>query len=336
MEKANNFIYYSLLVAIFGYCAYYLHSRSLFILLAVFIVFPVISIAAAKYTAGRLSVRAVPSALWVSKGSRTHISFVFNNPTLLPVITCRTSFKIENKYLKNTLVNCLDTSLPAKGRHTADIPLTPVYNGIISVTVTEVSVRDMLNIFSFKVKKHDGCCFYIKPDPDKSAAAISMSELYSEDSLLTAKNLNGTQIDGTRGYIAGDKLRNIHWKLSTKYSDLLVKEYSDSSEETAILLAELYTPCIDSIIDRVFGTGEALLSMGCPYTLGFVSAGSEQLTRLYITNEKALYDGITALYLAYDSSCDNAALCALRREYAGSGIIYIHGAADGKAVTDII
>ena len=42
------------------------------------------------------------------------------------------------------------------------------------------------------------------------------------------------------------------------------------------------------------------------------------------------------IYLAYLSDTDNVSMYALRREYAGSGIIYIHGGSGSKAVTDII
>ncbi|MBQ9519450.1 MAG: DUF58 domain-containing protein [Firmicutes bacterium] len=336
MERFNNLLYYTLLVGIFGYFSYYLHSRSMFLLFLFFLIFPVFSCILAKYTAGKLTVKAVPKALWAAKGEKTSINFVFENTSLIPVLTCRINFKAENRYLENNIINSLDVSVPARESHIETLPITPVYNGIINISITNASVRDMLNIFSFKVKKTEGCCFYISPTLAEKELTFSRAELYSEESLITAKNVNGTQIDGVRDYAAGDKLRNIHWKLSAKQGDLLVKEYSDNNEESAILLAELFAPCIDSITDAVYAAGKALIKMGCPYTLGFASAGSEQLTKLYITNENALFDGIKAIYLACVSQSDSTSLYALRREYAGSGIIYIHGSTDGKAVTDII
>ena len=148
--------------------------------------------------------------------------------------------------------------------------------------------------------------------------------------------MNGTQPDGIREYAAGDKLRNIHWKLSAKYSELLVKEFSDNNEEAAVLLPELYMPSIDSILDCTYGTGLELLRNNMPFTLAFAAAGSEQLTKIYVNDEKGLTDGIEKIYLAYPSESDDLSLFALRREYAGSGVIHIHGGSDGKAVTDIL
>ncbi len=336
MERFNNLLYYSMLECTFGYFSYYLHSRILFLIFIVFLFFPLLSCILAKYAADRLTVKAVPKSLWTEKGRQTHIEFVFESTSLVPIISCRTSFKVENKYLKNDIVNCLDVSVPALGKQAESLPLTPVYNGVISVNITDVSVRDMLGIINFDAKKAEGCCLYVKPALSEKDISISRAELYSEESLISAKNINGTQIDGVRPYYPGDKLRNIHWKLSAKQQDLLVKEYSDNNEDSAILLAELYSPCIDSIIDTLYTAGTALIKMGCPYTLGFASAGSEQLTKLYIDCEKALNDGIKAIYLACVSQSDTASLRALRREYAGGGIIYIHGSSEGKAVTDIL
>ena len=101
------------------------------------------------------------------------------------------------------------------------------------------------------------------------------------------------------------------------------------------LLAELYLPAIDAIIDRLYSIGTSLIESGYTYTLGFASAGSEQLTKLFITDKNALRDSLEKLYLSYPSQSNNASLFALRREYAGDGIIYIHGDND-KAVTDIL
>ncbi|MBR6401587.1 MAG: DUF58 domain-containing protein [Firmicutes bacterium] len=336
MERFNNFLYYFLLVGIFGFLMYFLHSRFLLILLLIFILFPLISAALSKLASRRITLKLLPKALWADKDSQAQVELVFKNPTFIPFVSCRIEFCTENKYYPNTQKNTMYLCIPALGEYRTALPVTPVKNGIVTVKTQGIFVRDLLNMFEFKVPCDAACCFYVTPRITQDGVKLASSELYSEDSLVLAKNINGTQPDGIRDYIPGDKLRNIHWKLSTKYDSLLVKEYSDNNEEMAILLAELYLPAIDSIIDTVYSIGTALSKAGHQYTLCFAPAGSEQLTKLYITDGESLFDGIEKLYLACPSDSDTTSMLALRREYAGSGIIYIHGGGRDKAVTDIL
>ena len=335
MERVSNFLYYYILVILFGFCMYYLHSRSLFILLLIFLVFPLISFVITKLAVRKLELKAVPKNLWTDKNTETEVEFIFKNHTCIPFLSLSADFYIENRFYKNNSVNTVHLSIPAFGEYRFKVPVTPVYNGGVNVNIKNAHVRDMLNIFDIKTKASAGCCFYTIPAVTDEGFIFAPGELYSEESLISVKNANGTQPDGIRDYMAGDKLRNIHWKLSTKYRELLVKEYSDNNEESAILLAELYLPAIDAIIDRLYSIGTSLIESGYTYTLGFASAGSEQLTKLFITDKNTLRDSLEKLYLSYPSQSNNASLFALRREYAGDGIIYIHGDND-KAVTDIL
>ena len=335
MEKLNNILYYIILLALFGVCAFFLHSRQLTVVFVIFLIFPVLSCVLAKYVSKKLSLTVTTDELWVEKDKETQLIFRFGNKSFFPIINCIIDFKTENKYYPNEIKNTLNLSVPS-GKYTAKLPITPTLCGIMNIKIESVTVKDALNIWGFKCKNFNDHYFYVRPVPEKNIGSLSASELYSEDSLTSVKNVNGTQPDGIREYIQGDKLRNIHWKLSTKYSELLVKEFSDNNEEAAVLLPELYKPAIDSIIDTVYGTGLMLLNSNMPFTLAFAAAGSEQLAKYYINDENSLIDGIEKIYLAYPSDRDDISMLALRREYAGGGIIYIHGGSDNKAVTDIL
>lgn len=335
MEKLNNILYYLILLALFGACAFFLHSRQLAVVFVLFLVFPVLSFAAAKYVSKKLTVAASADGLWHVKGEQMQLVLSFNNKTVFPVLNCIVEFKTENNYYPNDMINTLNVSLPC-GEQKVWLPLTPVLCGVMRVKVESVTVKDALNFFGFKCSSVNDCFFYVMPVPEENITVPAASELYSEDSLTSVKNVNGTQPDGIREYAAGDKLRNIHWKLSAKYSELLVKEFSDNNEEAAVLLPELYMPSIDSILDCTYGTGLALLENNMPFTLAFAAAGSEQLTKIYVNDKTGLTDGIEKIYLSYPSESDDLSLFALRREYAGSGVIHIHGGSDGKAVTEIL
>ncbi len=335
MDKINNFIYYLILLLLFGFCTYFLHSRCLLVIFVAMVAFPLLSYIAMKSAANKLTLTLSTDDMWNEKGKELILKLGFKNKSLFPVINCIVTFGVENRFYPNDNDNVISLSIPAKGECCAEIPITPIYNGLVNIKIEDVEIRDYLNIFSRKNIKSSDYHFFVIPNAISDSSEIKRSELYSEDSLLVTKNANGTQIDGIRDYIIGDKLKNIHWKLSAKKQDLLVKEYSDNNEESAILLAELYSPAIDDIIDNVYGMGRQLLKEGYPFTLAFAAAGNEQLTKICITEKTGLRDSMEKIFLAYPSENDKASLYALRREYAGSGIIYIHGDKN-KAVTEIV
>ncbi|MBQ6554082.1 MAG: hypothetical protein IJL89_02510, partial [Firmicutes bacterium] len=195
MEKLNNILYYLILLALFGACAFFLHSRQLAVVFVVFLVFPFLSCIAAKYVSKRMSVTVSADGLWHEKGKQMQIEFSFRNKTVFPVLKCTVEFKVENNYFPNDITNTLDLSLPC-GKQTVCLPLTPVLCGVMRVQVKNVTVKDALNIFGFKCKSANDCFFYVLPAPKDNITVPGTSELYSEDSLTSVKNINGTQPDG--------------------------------------------------------------------------------------------------------------------------------------------
>lgn len=290
----------------------------------------------AKSVLDKISIRIAVSEQWIKKNTETFFTFYFKNNSFIPVLNCMIKFKIENRFYPNDDENLLSLTVPANGEYSCKLPIKPIYCGMVNISVSSIEIRDFLNIFSFK-KQLSNVSYYfcVLPEKTDSVFSLSPSELYSEDSLIQVKNVNGTQIDGIRNYNYGDRLRNIHWKLSAKHNDFLVKEYSDNNEETAILLIELYAPAIDNIIDNCYGIGCEFLNRNIPFVLAFASSGSEQLSKHFITNRDMFLDSLKQVYLSIASESNTTSLTALKREYAGNGIVYIYGN-NNKAVTDII
>lgn len=338
MDKINNILYYTALMLLFGFFVYFFRSRSLVTVFAVFLIFPFVSFAAAKTAFNSIKTGVFADVIWVEKGSEVTAELVLKNPTPFPILNCAVTFRAENRFFPNDRINTLNFSVPCMGEYSTDIPMTFTRCGMVNISLESMEIKDLLNFFSFKkeIKNAPSCFFYVRPSGENVSFSHTDSELYNEDSLIMHKNASGTQPDGIRDYSGGDKLHNIHWKLSAKAEKLLVKEYSDSYEESAIILAEMYRPAIDDITENVFGIGKALLEKGMCFTLAFSSAGREQLEKIFVSNEKELLGGIEKIYLSCVSENDNNSLYALRREYAGGGVVYIHGGADEKAVTEIL
>ena len=68
---------------------------------------------------------------------------------------------------------------------------------------------------------------------------LSDSGVANDDEVQYTKGDDVSQISQIRNYIPGDKLQNIHWKLSAKNEELQVKEFSKPYSDEVTLLVDL-------------------------------------------------------------------------------------------------
>ena len=102
-------------------------------------------------------------------------------------------------------------------------------------------ITDMLGIFEV----HSDCaienCIFILPHAD-SAAEVTIPETYSGAAELSESRRKGTdysEISDIRTYRTGDRPKDIHWKLSARQREPMVKERVSLSGSEHILLLDL-------------------------------------------------------------------------------------------------
>lgn len=106
------------------------------------------------------------------------------------------------------------------------------------------------------------------------------------------KGNDATEIFELRKYQPGDDVRQIHWKLSEKMSELLVKEGSDPSHNSTVLLFDAgriqeEKPIEESLLLTAVELGmsmsEALMEQGVPHDM--MIAVEEDLYRVSVRNQ---------------------------------------------------
>lgn len=98
-----------------------------------------------------------------------------------------------------------------------------------------------------------------------------------------------------REYIAGDKLQNIHWKLTAKTDELMVREHSlPKGCPVALLLGAQEGKQADAQFDRFLQLAAsisfALVDAECPHIVSWYDAGEEKPVRTRVDNEEDFYE----------------------------------------------
>ena len=115
---------------------------------------------------------------------------------------------------------------------------------VVSMKIKKFYVYDFLNLF----------CLYRKPNSKSSILVLPKLlddfliqkigyKINNDENIQFSDKKPGddvTEIFAIRDYVSGDKIRNIHWKLSSKKDKLMVKEYSLPLLENDIIMLDVF------------------------------------------------------------------------------------------------
>jgi Protein of unknown function DUF58 len=139
------------------------------------------------------------------------------------------------------------------------------YRGDFKLGVSTIEVQDFLGIFKFTLKNKK--LLYITVYPQ----IIDIDEFYLSSGYLSdnVSSIGGGQedistIEEINKYNYGDSLRKIHWKLTAKTNELMIREYEKVGSRSAILILDLQSNNFEveknaAIEDKLLETTIAIL-----------------------------------------------------------------------------
>ena len=212
---------------------------------------------------------------------------------------------------------------PADGRENGyRASFVPDHCGLTALTVSRADCFDLLGLVKFKRKTDIRREIVVYPretaiavDTETETSAFS-GELYD----AYRRGADVSEISSLRGYQSGDPQNSIHWKLSGKTGNLVVKEFSDPLDHRTLLLFDLKRDFISG--KMVWHSSDDVLAL--------VAAQSAALCRKGIRHDAARLAGADLFLLHVDSeqACEKmllSFLCtpvpALRREITAAQIL---------------
>lgn len=113
--------------------------------------------------------------------------------------------------------------------------------GNIEIRVGNVEISDPFGLWKKTLKQSAQSTITALPDTFDMHLQLAHGNLPNQDSVEYAQGRTGSdlsEIYAIREYQEGDSIRNIHWKLSGKYDDLMIKLASMPLENSMLLLLE--------------------------------------------------------------------------------------------------
>ena len=132
-----------------------------------------------------------------------------------------------------------------------------------------------------------------------------------------------------RAYQPGDRLQNIHWKLSAKSEDLIVRERGLAKGCPVVLLignrqsGRMRPAQVERFLELAASVSFALFDAGCPHVVSWYDAQLQDLVRMRVDTEEDFYEW-QVQYLAAAAShrvCDVE--MRYREKYRGEQFLHI-------------
>lgn len=219
--------YILILLGVFAFFLFFTDYLSFYVLLF-FILVPVISLILTLISGIRLEVSAeCQNPGTVRKGETIFLRFRFRGAFRLGGARVRMKICVRNELLQTEKRDTLMFMMGKPGQ-TVSYALSSDYCGQLEIEILQVRLYDYLWIFGFS-----GTCGQNKLSvpvmPDIRPLDILAEERQAEDweSDEYSKVKPGddpAEIFDIRAYRAGDRISRIHWKLSGKRNELMIKE----------------------------------------------------------------------------------------------------------------
>jgi uncharacterized protein (DUF58 family) len=252
-----------------------------FIVDVVFIVISIVSLAVALFIRSTVTAEFVSNLIVTERGQNAKVIIRLKNTSYVPANYCR--FKLKCRYSdQNVKTYKIDSHCVANGVTEAifEIPCNQCQS--VRIEAARIYVYDYLRIIMLSRRIDISSCVLVMPQiPDVGVISKMQKDISEDDGLMYSTEKPGddpTEIFAIREYEGGDKIRNIHWKLTAKTDKLMVKDYGLPLTDHDRVVVDIfpmgkkeYQNVINQVYDLLCGLITVMTKRGYGLTVSFVN-----------------------------------------------------------------
>lgn len=170
--------------------------------------------------------------------------------------------------------------------------------GCVRFSVGSVRVYDLLGLFSLRRPLPAAVEVLVLPDLLPPEPVGELTGGRREGAVMRPRPGGGPGEDyDLRPYRPGDPLRSVHWKLSSKLDDLVVRETLEPHRAVLLLTFDRVGPMeeLDTVLARLEAVSRGLLDRGRPHYVQWLEPGSSLPRQCRVEDEAGLYGCLGAV-----------------------------------------
>lgn len=304
----QNKIRYLAIIVITGLLAILYNEYFMGILFLTVVLLPFLLFAILSYVYGKLSYELISLVHVVGKGDTIPLTIQLNNPTIFPIVNICITLSYFNKFSNQNKSYKQEFYVTVDKRTTTTVTcnLVSEHTGNLMISITKVRIFDYLKLFSLRKRKPVDIKVAVLPpyyELTEDYLENSSKMQVESDIFSTVKaGDDPSEVFAIREYREGDRPGRIHWKLSIKQDQLMIKDFSEPMNCSVVIFADLGVPRDEEILEAVDSILECTLSLSYSFMLKgqihYLTWYDKHLCscrRVRIVNEKDLFEVVEGL-----------------------------------------
>ncbi|MCI8387541.1 MAG: DUF58 domain-containing protein [Clostridiales bacterium] len=176
----------------------------------------------------------------VQKRTPVSVSFIISNSCPLPFPFIEAEMLLPDERGAKCVPNHVGfTLIPLSGceiRRAAKF----AFRGVYSVGLTRLCIYDCFRMVKLNLNFNRYSDIFVIPRRyELPPKPLSSESEQSTQTVVRQSGQDNTELSDIRAYINGDSLKSIHWKLSSKSQDLIVKDFSRNTGNSVYIICDL-------------------------------------------------------------------------------------------------
>lgn len=234
-------IFYLLFWAGIVFLYHMLRSYFLWLFLIMMTLLPLLSVGGAVYLCGRVRPELLLERTKAVKAEEVLMELCLRNDGWWMALDGRMRITVSNTFLEHATEFTVQMPITIHGNQVLKLPFQAAETGRFLISCELLGIQDVMGFLECRKKIALSKELYILPR-QKADGRMDITEFLSgaaEKEESGQKGNDFVQVSDVREYVPGDRFRDIHWKLSARQENLMVKERAAMAGSEMVLLIKL-------------------------------------------------------------------------------------------------
>ena len=141
------------------------------------------------------------------------------------------------------------------------------------------------------------------------------------------------ELFGVREYRDGDRLMNVHWKLTAKTDELVVRENSLPKACPVVIFLNSNGKIKGSFLEWIISISFSLMDAGCPHYMSFYSKSHDEIIRARVDDEESFYLAFTYYLKDVNTGCSENLYDLYKEKYKNEHHLHIINISPGTKIS---
>ena len=171
------------------------------------------------------------------------VRFIIKNKSFIPLLGCKIKVKVQYKGRNINKIYKRNVCCGGRSETVCEFYIDCPSCEMVTIECMKAGITDYLGLFYFPKKINKTSTVLVMPNLPQVDLTDKMSYvLNEEEGMIYSQERPGddaTEVFAIREYVPGDKIRKIHWKLTTKSDKLMVKDFSLPIKEKDTVIIDI-------------------------------------------------------------------------------------------------